>query len=84
MDNMNNNLNQMMDNLQDLGRTWATHGLTVGKSALEAGAKTLKSTADFLDTMGERLAQQPEAVDEEVVVEEEAAAEEEPAAEPAE
>ena len=77
MSETNNSFNQVMDNLQDLGRSWATHGLTVGKSALEAGAKTLKTTAEFLDTVSERLAQEAEdptaeepAVKEETVEEE--------------
>lgn len=79
MSEANNTFNQMMDNLQDVGRTWATHGLTVGKSALEAGAETLKNTADFLDTMSDRLAH--EATPEEAEVPMEEIAEEEPAAE---
>ncbi len=79
MSEANDTFNQMMSNLQGVGRTWATHGLTVGKSALEAGAETLKNTAEFLDNVSDRLAREATPEEAEVPVEEPAA--EEPAPE---
>lgn len=45
--------------LVTVGRTWARHGLTVGKSALEASAVTLHKTASLLDNLSETLAEKP-------------------------
>ncbi len=41
--------------LFSVGRMWATHGLTVGKLALETSAKTLQATAATLSDIKTRL-----------------------------
>jgi len=38
-----------------IGRLWAVHGLGVGRSALDASASTLRSTADLLGGIAERF-----------------------------
>ena len=39
-----------------VGRMWAAHGLSVGRSALEASAKTLEVSARLLGELGVRVA----------------------------
>jgi hypothetical protein len=41
--------------LFEVGQVWARHGLSVGSSALEAGAQTLHSTADLLHDLSRRF-----------------------------
>lgn len=41
--------------LFELGRLWAAHGLTVGRSALDTSAKTLRTTAEVLGDLAERF-----------------------------
>ncbi|MGF1468233.1 MAG: hypothetical protein ACFCGT_19095 [Sandaracinaceae bacterium] len=41
-----------------IGRLWAAHGLDVGRSALEATSETLKATADLLEEMSKRVAEE--------------------------
>lgn len=43
-----------------VGRAWARHGLTIGKSALETSAMTLSKTASLLETLQTTLADKPE------------------------
>ena len=44
-------LEQGLKSLEVLGRTWAVHGLSIGRQALDATARTLKLTAEMLDTV---------------------------------
>jgi len=46
--------------LVTVGRAWARHGLTVGKSALETSATTLHKTASLLESLSTTLADKPE------------------------
>jgi len=41
--------------LFELGRLWAAHGLTVGRSALHTSAETLRTTAEVLGDLAERF-----------------------------
>ncbi len=41
--------------LFDVGRLWAAHGLSVGRSALEASAQTLRTTAEILREVSSKL-----------------------------
>lgn len=43
-----------------IGRLWAAHGLNVGRSALEASAATLRTTAGLLGEIAERFADDEE------------------------
>jgi len=47
----------------DLAATWAQHGLTVGKLALEASAKTLQDTAKLLESIRASLGRDTAAPD---------------------
>lgn len=38
-----------------IGRLWAAHGLSVGRSALQASAETLRATAAVLGEVSSRL-----------------------------
>ncbi|MFO0756116.1 MAG: hypothetical protein U0359_06475 [Byssovorax sp.] len=49
----------LLSTLGDVGLTWATYGLKVGKLALETSAETLGRTAKALDTLGAELAKKP-------------------------
>lgn len=42
-----------VETLFDVGRLWASHGLGVGRSALETSALTLKKTASLLGELSE-------------------------------
>ena len=42
------NLERALTDLVDIGRMWASHGLTVGKMALQSSATTLGIAADAL------------------------------------
>lgn len=55
IENSGNSAEKLFGNLQDMGKSWATYGLTMGKAALETSANTLKNTADFLGTVSEKL-----------------------------
>ena len=57
---MKGNIDLFINNLNDLGRSWATYGLTVGKAALETSASTLKNTADFLGEVTTKINVKPE------------------------
>lgn len=48
-------LDQALRSLVDVGRVWASHGLQVGRSALETSAKTLNLTAEALADLAERF-----------------------------
>ena len=41
--------------LARIGLIWARHGIGIGRSALEASAMTLRTTADVLRSVSERL-----------------------------
>jgi len=58
---MKGNIDQLINNLNDLGRSWATYGLTMGKAALETSANTLKNTAQFLGDMSTKINTKPAA-----------------------
>lgn len=57
---MKGNIDLLINNLNDLGRSWATYGLTMGKAALETSANTLQHTAQFLGEVSSKLKVQPE------------------------
>lgn len=44
-----------------VGRLWATHGLTIGRAALETSATTLRMTSELLGEISDRLDAQDEA-----------------------
>lgn len=48
-------LTTAVDNLLAVGRMWATHGLNIGRAALDTTAETLKVTATTLQTLAERI-----------------------------
>lgn len=50
----------LTDNLFEIGSLWARHGLGIGRSALEASAKTLAATAGVLQQLSENLSKKPE------------------------
>ena len=52
----------LVDTLFDVGLTWASYGLEVGKKALETSAKTLEQTAKALGTFGEELGKKSDAL----------------------
>ncbi len=41
--------------LVEVGRLWAAHGLNVGRSALQASAATLRTTAEVLGEIADRF-----------------------------
>lgn len=47
---------KLVGQLVGIGRAWATHGLLIGKSALETSAATLRTTADVLGEISARVA----------------------------
>ena len=44
-----------LGDLFDVGRMWASHGLTIGKLALQNSARTLEVTATALETIAKRF-----------------------------
>ena len=56
---MKGNIDQLINNRNDLGRSWATYGLTMGKAALETSANTLKNTAQFLGDVSTKINTKP-------------------------
>jgi len=48
-------LDEALDEMIDVGRLWARHGLEVGRSALETSARTLDRTARALSTLSDRI-----------------------------
>jgi hypothetical protein len=46
--------------LFDVGKLWAAHGLSIGRSALETSAATLKTTAGLLGDLSERFSSEAE------------------------
>lgn len=44
-----------IDTLFDIGRLWASHGLSVGRGALETSAQTLRTTAELLGELSEKV-----------------------------
>jgi len=53
---MKDTVDQILNNLNEIGRSWATYGLNAGKAALESSAATLKNTAEYLGTVSQRFA----------------------------
>jgi hypothetical protein len=49
----------IIDNLVDIGATWARYGLNVGKTALETSAKTLNTSAEVLGDLAKRFEHAP-------------------------
>jgi hypothetical protein len=45
----------IVENLVDIGATWARYGLNVGKTALETSAKTLNSSAEILGDLSKQF-----------------------------
>jgi hypothetical protein len=52
---MKPNFDQLINNINDLGRSWANYGLTMGKAALETSATHLTNTANFLGDVSAKL-----------------------------
>jgi len=52
--------NQALDNLVSVGRLWAAHGLSIGRSALKASARTLEMTAETLAEIETRFEEKDE------------------------
>jgi hypothetical protein len=52
---MKPNFDQLINNINDLGRSWANYGLTMGKAALETSASHLTNTANFLGDVSSKL-----------------------------
>ena len=46
---------KMARGLTAVGMSWARHGLTIGKSALETSAQTLRETAEVLGQLSEKF-----------------------------
>ncbi len=49
----------LTDSLLEIGALWARHGIGIGRSALEASAKTLSATAGVLHQISEGLGKKP-------------------------
>ncbi len=45
----------VVDTLFDVGETWASHGLKMAESALNASARTLTSVSKLLGNLSEQL-----------------------------
>lgn len=45
----------LIDNVGNLGRIWAAHGLEVGRMTLEASARTLDRTAEALNEVAKGI-----------------------------
>ena len=50
-------LDRALRGLLGIGRLWASHGLAVGRSALETSAQTLRTTAEMLGDISDRFAE---------------------------
>ncbi len=54
-----------IENIQDLGKSWAAQGLKIGQQALESTSKSLEATAKYLNGLTVKLetetAEEPEA-----------------------
>jgi len=57
----NDDLEKAVGDLSKVGRIWARHGLTVGASALQTSAATLRTTATFLGRLADGFASAQEA-----------------------
>ena len=61
---MQQTFERVVTEIQGLGRTWATYGLTLSKNVLEQSADRLKITAEFLGTVSEQINKIEEAPEE--------------------
>jgi hypothetical protein len=61
---MQQTFERVVNEIQGLGRTWATYGLTFSKNVLEQSADRLKITAEFLGTVSEQINRIEEAPEE--------------------
>jgi hypothetical protein len=61
---MQQTFERVVNEIQGLGRTWATYGLTFSKNVLEQSADRLKITAEFLGTVTEQINRAEEATEE--------------------
>ena len=52
--------NEAFENLLSVGRLWAAHGLSIGRSALQASARTLEMTAETLSEIETRFDEKDE------------------------
>lgn len=57
---LNDTANDAFENLLSLGRLWAAHGLSIGRSALSASARTLEMTAETLSEIEARFEEKDE------------------------
>jgi hypothetical protein len=46
---------RIIEDLVDIGATWARYGLTIGKTALETSAKTLSTSAALLGDLAKEF-----------------------------
>lgn len=46
----------LVEGLVGVGAAWARHGLSIGRTSLEASAKTLETTAELLGKLAESFA----------------------------
>ena len=51
----NADIERAVDTLVEIGRMWASHGLRIGRSALQTSARTLDVTAETLSDLAERF-----------------------------
>lgn len=48
-------LSETVETVLDIGRLWASHGLRIGRGALETSARTLEATATVLSDLATKL-----------------------------
>lgn len=53
--NVQGSIDDSIRSLTEVGLTWARHGLTIGRSAVEASATTLTTVAGMLGELSTRL-----------------------------
>jgi len=56
-------VHELVDDLFNVGKAWASHGLNIGKASLQQSAKTLELTAAALETLAKRLTTESEETD---------------------
>ena len=49
-------IDDLVEDMVDVGRMWAQHGITIGKMALKSSARTLEVTSNVLETLARRVA----------------------------
>ncbi len=54
-DEIHSQLSRLAEDGLDLGRLWASHGLNLGRLALETSARTLSITANMLSELSQNF-----------------------------